>query len=63
MGAEELEFCQGHVEWEKPVGLLGGGVRKEMEYKGLSPEWRGKGESLTKNVRDKGAKPEEEGGL
>lgn len=61
MGAEELEFCQGHVEWEEHVGLSRRRCPGGNEiYKSQSSEV-GSGESLAKNVRDMGAKPGEEG--
>lgn len=61
MEAEELEFCQGHVEWEEHVGLSRRRCPGGNEiYKSQSPEV-GSGESLAKNVRDTGAKPGEEG--
>lgn len=61
MEAEELEFCQGHVEWEEHVGLSRRRCPGGNEiYKSQSSEV-GSGESLAKNVRDMGAKPGEEG--
>lgn len=50
------DMLSGRSLWDFP----GGGVQEEMKYKGQSPEV-GRGESLAKNVRDVGAKPEEEG--
>lgn len=61
MGAEELEFCQGHVEWEEHGGLSRRRCPGGNEiYKSQRPEVES-GESLAKNVRDMGAKPGEEG--